>query len=166
MIESVIGTWIDIIVITIILFFLIRFYKKRKIKIEEEKRKRSMTPAEFSTWLEEEKRQSEEKEKQKIQEKMELVDKLNNKHEYKSIFNKLCMQNNNSIIVYLKFFFEKESKKVCIAYRNYQTAEGYYSYLSLTDIDLDKLSKDRQRFLQFKKEIEIFGFEIQEREKP
>lgn len=153
-------SWFDIIVISLIIYTVFSFFKKRKAKRVLEQKKKAMNPVEFSTWLEEEKRKEEERQAEEIKKELAQVEKLNNLPKNKNIFGHLCLQSDNTLIVYEKFYYDKNEKDIMLSYITYNTPEGYYSFVPYRNINEDRLQKDRTRFLNLKKELEHFNFNI------
>lgn len=155
-------TWIDILWISLIIYLLYKPYSiYRAKKIEEQKRK-AMNPVEFSNWLEEVKRQEEEAKAEKVKKYMQEIEKLNNLPVNKNdIFGHLSLQKDGSIIVYNKYFFDEDTREICISYTTFNTSEGYHNYIAKDKLEWNRMTKDRQRFINFKKELEHFGFTIE-----
>lgn len=160
MIEQVIGSWIDIIIVAVLAFVAVRYFKKKKAKSEEERRKKEMTPIEFSSWLEEQNKAEEKRKANEVKKKSEYANKLNNTASIKKDLCKLCLQQDGTIIVYNNFYYDKNEKETCISYNTYNISEGYHGYRSVKNFEISKINKDRERFLKLKDQLEFFGFTI------
>lgn len=153
-------TWLDILTVAVVLYFLILLYKKYKKNKKEKDRIKNMTEIEFNAWVEEENAAIERAAKEKIKDMLTQVEKLNNAPNNKNVFNSVCMQHGGRLIVYNKFYYEEDIKKVALSYNTYYTPEGYHSFTAYDSISHDKMQKDRERFLKFKEELAHFGLEI------
>lgn len=153
-------SWFDIIVISLIIYTITRFFQKKRAKKVLEQKKKSMNPVEFSTWLEEEKRKEEERQAEGIKKELDLVEKLNNLPQNKNVFGYLCLQSNNTLIVYEKFYYDKDEKGIMLSYKTFNTPEGYSSFVPYKNINYSRLQEDRTRFLNLKKELEYFNVNL------